>query len=588
MLNEISDLRNRGIDIAEIAFCSFTRAATRTAIERACDAFDVTPQWMGMNSWFRTIHAIAFRKLDEFEAKVVKLLTWNAEDRDEWFRQNVEDCKCGMKPISSSEDYLADGLQSDSVDNYWGPVLRMWDACRLRLKSPSVKLARQMGFGVVKGHSVDYSDYTDQHIIDMIAKFERAKRITSRLDFSDYIARMAGVDFSPDGNHNLFTQPTIDLPDCLAWFFDEYQDMNPLLDKIVDRVIEDSPAKVVYVAGDPFQSIYGFSGSEPRLFIDRFADETIELHKSWRCPESILRLGERVIRRHPDYVDRGVTSDNHGDGKETLETGKVADVIKCLRSMDLRSGKGGKPVAFFLARTNQDVTDVKKALNESGIPWASTKDTSQAYVHSASIEISQILIDLRNGNEIMSSEWRKLVAKIPHKLDGEEMLRRGVKSSIKLGNLVLPGDLSGNDMPCIQLQDTLRYGATEDFIRVVQSSRWFDLFPKAKMYVDAVDQFGEDAAAMPGLRVGTIHSVKGEEADVVILLDRVSDFCFSESGLPAEACVSYVGVTRAKKKLIILRQTIKSKSIVMYGKDDWQVKLPSLGVPEVMKLATAG
>ena len=62
-----------------------------------------------------------------------------------------------------------------------------------------------------------------------------------------------------------------------------------------------------------------------------------------------------------------------------------------------------------------------------------------------------------------------------------------------------------------------------------------------------------------GVRVGTIHSVKGAEAENVLLLTSTSarvtrSVQQTEGGADAERRVAYVGVTRAKSRLIVARE----------------------------------
>lgn len=59
----------------------------------------------------------------------------------------------------------------------------------------------------------------------------------------------------------------------------------------------------------------------------------------------------------------------------------------------------------------------------------------------------------------------------------------------------------------------------------------------------------------PNINISTIHTVKGDEADVVVLLSDISRAVDSQLEMDpdSEHRVFYVAVTRAKEKLIIVQ-----------------------------------
>jgi superfamily I DNA/RNA helicase len=71
-------------------------------------------------------------------------------------------------------------------------------------------------------------------------------------------------------------------------------------------------------------------------------------------------------------------------------------------------------------------------------------------------------------------------------------------------------------------------------------------------------KWGPELASLPRIRVGTIHSVKGAEAENVALLTTTSKLV--ERGLEEpsqrdeEHRIAYVGVTRARRNLIVINE----------------------------------
>jgi superfamily I DNA/RNA helicase len=85
------------------------------------------------------------------------------------------------------------------------------------------------------------------------------------------------------------------------------------------------------------------------------------------------------------------------------------------------------------------------------------------------------------------------------------------------------------------------------------------VLPGLDRFHHTVTRYGLDTALNPQIQVGTIHSVKGSEADNVVLLDSLthrinSAISASEAAHDAECRVAYVGVTRARRSLYIMSE----------------------------------
>lgn len=80
--------------------------------------------------------------------------------------------------------------------------------------------------------------------------------------------------------------------DCKAAFVDEAQDLSPLQWKAVYTFFRD--VEVLYVAGDPNQALYRFSGGQANYMLFMKCDETIILDKTHRCSEEVMLMAERV------------------------------------------------------------------------------------------------------------------------------------------------------------------------------------------------------------------------------------------------------------------------------------------------------
>src|SRR5690606_4811144 len=90
------------------------------------------------------------------------------------------------------------------------------------------------------------------------------------------------------------------------------------------------------------------------------------------------------------------------------------------------------------------------------------------------------------------------------------------------------------------------------------SGRWSQIVDGGSQLASAVERWGEDAIKEPKVRVGTIHSVKGREADNVLLLTTTSAPVRraqeDQLGFDEERRVEYVGITRARRRLIVANE----------------------------------
>lgn len=97
------------------------------------------------------------------------------------------------------------------------------------------------------------------------------------IDFSDMVENAIGGGF---------------LVDCRAAFIDEAQDLSPLQWKAVYTFFRD--VDTLYVAGDPNQALFRFSGGSSNYMFRMRSDTAIVLNQSHRCCRSVMLMAETV------------------------------------------------------------------------------------------------------------------------------------------------------------------------------------------------------------------------------------------------------------------------------------------------------
>jgi ATP-dependent helicase/nuclease subunit A len=101
--------------------------------------------------------------------------------------------------------------------------------------------------------------YTQVH-----QEFETLKKAAGRLSFADLERRLLEALETPE------SPVAADLQRRYRHILvDEYQDINAVQQEILTRIRRPNSRDSFFIVGDALQSIYGFRGGEPRLFLDR-------------------------------------------------------------------------------------------------------------------------------------------------------------------------------------------------------------------------------------------------------------------------------------------------------------------------------
>lgn len=533
LMRVLGEIIDSGVDPMDVGFVSFTRAARAEAAQRVEERFGTSAEALQRKGWFRTLHSICYDSLGGRFGD--RLITETKKDR-EWLENTLQE-RCegfgGAGPAEDCQERIGDASKATVA-------LALWSLARNRLCDLE-SVRREF---MAAGEAVPGIDYCRK----IAAKYESAKYVDDRLDFVDLAGRFAGYRWVVDGEpeHCPKAGTTPDIP---VWIFDEHQDVSRLLDAVASRLVYAPATKWVYFAGDPFQAVYGFAGSDHRCLLEWECEKYRVMGQSFRCPENILGFGERILRQCSDYFDRNIAPRDAGG--ELNYTHSVHDFMP-------RVGRDGESW-LLLARTNFLAGKLKAALNRDGIPWDNTRG-SGGYIGQKAREICASMLALQRGSYIEPQDWEYLLRNIPAGKGETAWLQRGVKTSVLAG-----------DHPTarcyVNAANCTEFGAAPGFVRALERGDWYREIEGADKYVTAERLFGESQAIEPQVRIGTIHSVKGSEADNVVMLDSMTGRCHrsraSQEGRDAERRISYVGATRARKRLWVLSQR----------RDQWRMEL---------------
>ena len=405
----------------------------------------------------------------------------------------------------------------------------------------------------------------------------------------------------------------IDKYKCLA--VDEFQDINPVQYEFVKLI---SKGKQVFAIGDPNQSVYGFRGSDIRLFYkakDDLQATEIVLHKNYRTPVNILNAGNQLIshndrrgntdleavktsdiliryftaedsRQEADYIAEHVL--NYVGGLDSLSTGKVqSDYNYAFSDMAI------------LYRTHRVADEISRQLKLRGIPVVLSDGTSffseppfDRIVYSL-----QLLQNQRNTIaltglaetflELQDGEIHILLKKyIENRIDLEEFSNlEKWKKWIALFNQ-LNTNAEGNELQEV-LQRLLDFFLPISVLSDQQQIKRDMLLKLAIEFNGNTGDFLQKYVLSPyidtgrlnsgGVRLMTFHAAKGLEFPVVFIAgveEGITPLDRKDIDMEEERRLFYVALTRAKDEL----QIIHSKKRKLYGSE--QEMFPSRFINE--------
>lgn len=292
-------------------------------------------------------------------------------------------------------------------------------------------------------------------------------------------------------------------------------------------------------------SIYGFAGSSAECFMGWPAAKERTMPKSYRCPAPILELGEKCLRRmKTGYFDRKVAPADH-EGR-VIEAGDLEHPISQADPND---------DWLFIARTNYQAKRVFAALQSHHKPcrWVKTPDGT-----SGRTEGLKALYALEKDQPITGRQWQHAMQLIPSvNKEKEKMLARGIKSHWT--------EADSDRWDRIFTSDLTDVGAEPALVALIRSGAWCKLVDKGSIWRQQAVKHGPQLAAEPKIAVGTIHSVKGAEADNVVVLTtsaaRIEQGMENPGQADEEHRIAYVAVTRARRNLYVVNEGMRGRYV---------------------------
>lgn len=542
MMGILDECQRFGIDWRDIGFVSFTRAARSEASKRAGKLFKLSPKVLESEGYFKTLHSICYHAVRSVNGNFSVIA--NNKETKEWLNENFQDSH-----LSQMDDGTA-VIESRS-NKFVRNCLSLWGVMRSKLSTDLDDVSNFIG-------SVIERDV----FFEVIEHYEHAKKQSDMLDFIDLVLLFCGYEYQISGDTiglDMDKSMALNVPMLKVWIHDEVQDASKLLGAAFKKLESQHTCFASFLAGDPFQSIYGWSGADNKVFLEWGANDEFIMEKSWRCPDNVMNAGELILAAHSEYFDRGINARDQGGwvGGSTWHD-SLHDMLESKDSSWL-----------VLARTNRTVESIAVHLKKINIPFKRTKG-GEHWKGLKAQDAASCIDRLLSGEPITVREYKSLFL-FRNKINGLDIFARGSKGKWAsfaehgMANDELLGDLGSF---------TRGYAGTgKDFTNFINelSMTFPGLNDKEKsvmQVLDAAKTFGWDTVFNPGVSIGTIHSVKGAEADHVVLICDISRTLLAKTESHRERWneeirVCYVGVTRARKTVRLVQVDEESKSLIL-------------------------
>ncbi|WP_447983804.1 UvrD-helicase domain-containing protein [Nitrospira sp. Nam74] len=494
----------------QILVASFTRTAAKELAQRDLPLDD---------SQVGTLHALCYRALGKPKLAVGKALQdWN--EKHPAYAHDQGDSFEAPDDLTTPTDMCRKRESADLVQEY--------HALRGRMVPRLIWPVKVQGFAEL---------------------WEDWKQMTGFLDFTDLI-EIAWRDTGGPPNQ------------AAILFLDEVQDFSPLELALARRWASHMDRFVP--AGDDDQCIYTFKGATPDAFLNPPlpADQIRVLSQSYRLPREVHRVAtawiEQITHRQPKaYLPRDC------EGRVDMLPGWTWDYPDpLLRAIETHI-QHGETVAV-LASCGYMLGPTKRALRAAGMPFHNPYRPKRADWNPLGLNKREGTVTARERllaflKVSLGRGWWSYgeLHQWASTLDTKGLLTHGAKSAIREA-AEAKGDtpVSDADLGTWFLDERAAQASVDGDVRWFASKLLASQARPLEYACEVVAKHGAVALETPPkVTLGTIHSVKGGQADHVYLLPNLSPSAtrawYDGAGDGYEAVLRcfYVGITRARHSL---------------------------------------
>ncbi|WP_416838541.1 UvrD-helicase domain-containing protein [Haloferax sp. DFSO52] len=548
-------LEQDDVTIRDILVVSYTRAAASEVRDRLAERLDINPRSLKGN--VSTMHAKAYELLGLSRNDVVGekdkeefCKEYGLEFQDEYSgagRRTARSTTIGNKIIATSQ--WLQRTRRDVAD--WYDVPFQWNVEEVRLP-PEIDPNAQEG----NKYTPTWPSSDERiDIPEAIRAWRAYKGENGLVGFADMLERVKQRALVPNVDYLIIDE----FQDITTLQYDVYQEWKPHM-------------KGVLIAGDDDQVVYAWQGADPNLLLDAERDHDEILPNSYRLPSNVLNVVNREIRHIDKRQEKDLKPRKEGGAVEAVESPSMLELARNVR-YTVEQDEGTIMVLF---RARYQMFQFVDEFLPSGIPFSTLTDqrmwTDRLTQYVRAVEAMEAdepvdglqarrLADMLQDSAFGTNDRDDLFDAIDER---EE--EQGVDD---ITNLEFTPKEIKNFAPFAP-----NGSAASDMVRKVTSFQRKSI----KAYFSG-DYAGMDPSRV---RVGTIHSAKGREADHVFMATDltekvveqmaasvsdeeleargIDEFTSATSPVPLitdnERRVFYVGMSRARERLIILENLV--------------------------------
>ena len=342
---------------------------------------------------------------------------------------------------------------------------------------------------------------------------------------------------------------------------DEYQDLGHALDRLIQCLCFKAGARLVAV-GDPDQSIYGFTGAEPTLLQKLFGRtdiQPVQLRMNYRCGSAIIRASEAALGENRGFIsgieNPGIILFHERRGGIVDQASFVCEVLIPEVLNRGSAGTLGDIAVLYLDKHDGNViaeavskTDWKFIRVDSNNPYDPSPVTywledcaawCAGAWRSGKVRLSELIHQWNGFNERVTTEKGRLNLRSSL----VKFLWQHRDANFPL-NKWLSSFLEELLMETLEQEPRLR----DDKVKVEKLLK--NTLPKGPLKNFTVAFFGGQGGSPEHLNLTTLHSAKGLEYNVVIMIGleegRIPYYSDSHATVREKRRLFYVGLTRAR------------------------------------------
>lgn len=501
-----------------LAVCSFTRTAAAEIASRV--NADTTRLKRGQ---IGTLHSLALHSLDGPDLVADRLPEWN-------------EAHPGYAVTVSGKSFL-DEAPSERYDVEQGDgYLRVYEQLRARCTPRELWPVGVMPF---------------------VKAYENWKHEEVLLDFTDLIETALTETRGPNGNRSIL-------------IVDEAQDLSALELALVRHW--GASMDTLMMAGDDDQAIYGFRGATPDAFLTPPVPAEFKrvLQQSYRVPAAVHRVATRWVEQLSTREPKEYLPREDAEGVVAGLPISSNDGYMLAERAVLHAERG--QTVMILATCGYLLNPIVRALRDEGVPfhnpyrpargdWNPLGTSTSKSTRAADRVLAYLRRDEATYGDDVAESWTGAEFKRwVEVVKATSLFERGHQDKVlAVLEPLVPVDLEWLlTGPWAHLDEPTIDRISEGDLSWLQANLLAGRRKGFEYPLEVARKRGAVALrGVPPITVGTIHSVKGGQADVVLLLPNLSRQGYAEwedrkhGGRDATIRQFYVGMTRARDELYV-------------------------------------